>query len=73
MTTDRPPAAPQGPSLVPGTVLLGVAAVLILVVLIKPDMPGWLRTTIAIVAVLVVLALLVIVVRVFRSTTRRGR
>lgn len=73
MTTDRPPATPRGPSLVPGTVLLGVAAVLIVIVLVKPDMPGWLRTTVAITAVLVVLALLVIVVRVFRSTTRRGR
>lgn len=74
MTTDRPSApAPRGPSLVPGTVLLGLAAVLIVVVLIKPDMPGWLRTTIAILAVLVVLTLLVIAFRVFRSTTRGGR
>lgn len=61
------------PSLVPGTVLLGIAAVLIVIVLVKPDMPGWLRAAIAIVAVLVVIALLVIAFRVFRGATRRGR
>jgi hypothetical protein len=59
--------------LVPGTVLLGIAAVLIVIVLVKPDMPGWLRAAIAIVAVLVVIALLVIAFRVFRGATRRGR
>jgi hypothetical protein len=72
--TDPTPARPgnnRQPSLVPGTVLLAVAAVLIVVVLIKPAMPDWLRTTIAITAVVVVLALLVVSFRVFRSTTRR--
>ena len=74
MTT--PPGGPaparKQPSLVPGVVLLALAAVLIAVVLIKPDMPGWLKTTIAILAVLVVVALLFSAFRVFRDTTRRG-
>jgi membrane protein YdbS with pleckstrin-like domain len=61
------------PSLVPGTVLLGIAGVLIVIVLVKPDMPDWLRASIAIVAVLVVIALLVIAFRVFRGASRRGR
>jgi hypothetical protein len=59
-------------SLVPGMVLLIVAAVLIVVVLINPAMPHWLRVTIAVVAICVVLALLGYVVLVFRSATRRG-
>jgi len=64
---------PKQPSLVPGTVLLIVAAVLIVVVLVAPDsMPHWLRVTIAIVAVCVVVALLAYSVLVFRGTTRRG-
>ncbi|MTD13634.1 hypothetical protein GIS00_06715 [Nakamurella sp. YIM 132087] len=74
MTTPEP--RPQGtgqPSVVPGVVLLGGAAVLIIVVLINPDMPGWLRTTIAIVAVVMVLLLLVFAVRLFRITARGGR
>jgi len=59
--------------LVPGTVLLIVAAVLIVVVLVAPDsMAHWLRVTIAILAVCVVIALLVYSFVVFRATTRRG-
>jgi len=54
-------------------VLLAVAALLIVLVLVKPEMPGWLRAAIAVLAVLVVIALLVIAVRVFRGTTRRIR
>lgn len=81
MTADVPPdgsgnrpTRPAGqPSLVPGTVLLAVAAVLIVLVLVKPDMPGWLRTGVAVLAVLVVIALLVVAFRVFRGTTRRNR
>ena len=65
------PTAKQ-PSMVPGLVLLVMAAVLIVVVLAKPDMPGWLRTTIAIVAVVVVVALLAYAFVVFRATTRGG-
>ena len=61
------------PSLVPGLTLLGLAAVLIVVVLINPDMPGWLRTVIAIVAVLLVVALLIFAFRLFRVTSGRGR
>ena len=60
------------PPLLPGVVLLVLAGVLIVVVLVKPTMPGWLRTAIAILAVLVVLALLVYAYRVFRGSTRRG-
>jgi hypothetical protein len=53
-------------------VLLIVAAVLIVVVLVRPSMPGWLRLVIAVAAVCVVLALLVYAFFVFRATTRRG-
>jgi len=81
VTTDLPPDGSgkresrpvDPPSLVPGTVLLAVAALLIVLVLVKPDMPGWLRVAIAVLAVLVVVALLVIAFRVFRGTTRRIR
>lgn len=67
------PSSPKQPSLVPGTVLLIVAAALIVVVLVSPDsMPHWLRVTIAIVAICVVVALLAYTVVVFRGTTRRG-
>jgi hypothetical protein len=55
---------------VPGVVLLGVAAILIVVVLVKPDMSPWLKVTIAVLAVLVVLALLIYAFRVFRGVTR---
>ena len=67
----RLPVAKE-PSLVPGLVLLVLAAVLIVIVLIKPSMPGWLNTTIAILAVAVVVALLGYAAVVFRQTTRRG-
>jgi hypothetical protein len=70
--TGRGRPEPGQPPLLPGVILLIVAALLIIVVLIKPSMPGWLRTVIAIVAVLVVLALLVYAYRVFRGSTRRG-
>ncbi|TKV61090.1 hypothetical protein FDO65_05445 [Nakamurella flava] len=75
MTTPEPAplSEPKPPSLVPGVVLLGLAAVLIVVVLIKPAMPDWLNTTIAVLAVAVVIALLGYAVWVFRATTRRGR
>jgi phosphatidylglycerophosphate synthase len=60
------------PSLVPGVVLLVVAGILIVIVLIKPDWPQWLKVVIAIVAVLVVVALLAYFVKVFRGVNRRG-
>ena len=53
-------------------VLLVLAGVLIVVVLVKPDMPDWLRTTIAILAVVVVIGLLAYAFVVFRETTRGG-
>ncbi len=62
----------KGPSLVPGVVLLVVAAVLMVVVLIKPDMPDWATTTVALVAIAVVVALLVYAFAVFVSMTRKG-
>ena len=46
---------------------------LIVVVLIKPSMPQWLKITIALLAVLVVIALLVYAAVLFRSTAKRGR
>ncbi len=75
--SDRDPAKPQRPagrpSLIPGTALLAVAAALIVVVLVKPNMPHWMRAAIAVLAVLVVVALLVIAFMVFRGSTRPTR
>ncbi len=61
------------PSVVPGIVVLGLAAVLIVVVLVNPGMPHWLRLTIAIVSVVMVLLLLGYAVRLFLTTTRGRR
>jgi peptidoglycan/LPS O-acetylase OafA/YrhL len=70
---NRPEPGPgRPPSLVAGVVLLGVAAILIIVVLVKPDMPQWLKVTIAIAAVLVVVALLIYAFRVFRGVSGRA-
>ena len=60
------------PSLVPGVVLLILAGVLIVITLIKPDLPQWLTITIAVAAILVVIALLIYAFRVFRDVTRPG-
>ena len=65
-------ARSKQPSLAPGAVLLVLAGVLIVIVLVKPDMPDWLRTTIAILAVVVVIGLLAYAFVVFRETTRGG-
>jgi membrane protein DedA with SNARE-associated domain len=65
-TTVRPP------SLVPGVVLLILAGVLIVITLIKPDLPQWLTIAIAVTAILVVIALLIYAFRVFRDVTRPG-
>jgi hypothetical protein len=62
----------RGPSLAPGVVLLVIAAILMVVVLVKPDIPGWATTTIAILAIAVVIALLVYAFAVYVSMTRRG-
>ncbi len=64
---------PKQPSVVPAAILLGLAAVLIVVVLIKPTMPQWLKLTIALLAILVVIALLIYAVTLFRDNARRGR
>lgn len=87
MTTPATPAEPAGqsepagesmpspakpPSLVPGVVLLVLAGVLIVVTLVKPDLPRWLTVSIAVAAVLVVIALLIYAFRVFRDVTRPG-
>lgn len=61
---------PPAPGLAIG--LLVMAAVLIVIVLVEPDFPDWLRTTIAILAVLTVVALLVYSVLVMRML-KRGR
>lgn len=60
------------PSLVPGVVLLILAGVLIVITLIKPDLPTWLNITIAVTAIIVVIALLIYAFRVFRDVTRPG-
>jgi uncharacterized protein involved in cysteine biosynthesis len=73
---DVPGGAPQGPqqpSVVPAAILLGLAAVLIVVVLIKPSMPQWLKITVALLAVLVVIALLVYAAVLFRTAAKGGR
>lgn len=63
------------PSLVPGVVLLALAAVLIVVVLVTKnmEMAGWLRASIAAVAIAVVLALLGYAGFVMLRLARRGR
>jgi len=68
----RSSARSRQPSLVPGAALLVLAGVLIVVVLVKPDMPDWLRTSIAVLAVVVVIGLLAYAFVVFRETTRGG-
>lgn len=60
------------PSLVPGVVLMAVAAVLMVVVIINPDMPSWARSTIASAAVGVVIALIGYGIFVVRRASRRG-
>ena len=77
MTTANTNPEQQGPSsrqpsLVPGVVLLVVAGVLIVVTLIKPDLPQWATVSIAVAAVVVVIALLIYAFRVFRDVTRPG-
>lgn len=69
---DPEKARPKPPSLVPGVVLLAIAAVLIVVVLADPPLPGWARTTVAVIAIVVVLALLGYAVIVFRGASKRG-
>jgi hypothetical protein len=66
---------PKPPSLVPGVVLLALAAVLIVVVLVSnPNtMPGGLKTAIVIAAIAVIVALIGYAVYVFHATTKRGR
>jgi hypothetical protein len=60
------------PSVVAGMTLLGLAGVLMVVVLINPPMPGWLRVVIVIAALLTVAALLAYALLLFRSTKRGG-
>jgi len=67
---DQKPAKPA--SLVPGVVLLILAGVLIVITLIKPDLPNWLTVTIAVAAIAVVILLLIYAFRVFRDVTRPG-
>ena len=71
--TERDSRGRRPPSVVPGIVVLGLAAVLIVVVLVNPGMPDWLRVTIAIVSVVMVVLLLGYAVRLFLTTTRGRR
>ncbi len=64
---------PKEPSVVPAVILLGLAAVLIVVVLVKPSMSYGLKLTITLVAVVMVVALLVYAVFLFRTLAKRGR
>ncbi len=59
-------------SLVPGVVLLVLAGVLIVITLLKPDLPRWLTIGIAVAAIVVVVLLLIYAFRVFRDVTRPG-
>ena len=76
MTSSHTPAGPsepaKPPSLVPGVVLLVLAGVLIVITLIKPDLPRWLTVSIAVAAILVVVLLLIYAFRVFRDVTKPG-
>ncbi len=67
-TPPTPAARRRTPSIAVGLSLLSVAAVLIVVVLVNPAMPQWLRVTIAILAVAVVVALLGYSAVLVRST-----
>lgn len=67
------PGGVKPPSLVPGVVLLAVAAALIIVVLVNPPLPSWGKPAVATVAIAVVVALLGYAVYVFYATTKRGR
>jgi hypothetical protein len=67
------PDPQKQPSAVPAAILLGLAAVLIVVVLIKPSMPQGLKLAIAGLAILVVIALLIYAAILFRDNARRGR
>lgn len=67
------PTPQKQPSVVPAAVLLGLAAVLIVVVLINPAMSQGLKVTIASLAILVVIALLIYAAILFRDNARRGR
>jgi len=53
-------------------VLLVLAAVLIVITLLKPDFPRWLTVTIAVLAVIVVIALLLYAFKAFRDVTKPG-
>ena len=46
---------------------------LIVITLIKPDLPQWATVTIAVLAVVVVIALLIYAFKVFRDVTRGGQ
>ena len=67
------PGPAKPPSAVPGIVLLGVTAAMIVIVLIKPDMPSWLRVTVSVISVVLVIVLLGYAFRLFRSATRGPR
>jgi membrane protein implicated in regulation of membrane protease activity len=69
---DAADPAVKPPSLVPGVVLLVLAGALIVITLIKPDLPHWLTITIAVAAIVVVILLLIYAFRVFRDVTRPG-
>jgi hypothetical protein len=64
--------AAKQPSLVAGMTMLGLAGVLMVVVLINPPMPDWLRVVIVVVALVTVGALLVYAMLLFRTTKRGG-
>jgi uncharacterized membrane protein len=79
VTSSHTPAEPaeesepaKPPSLVPGVVLLVLAGVLIVITLIKPDLPRWLTVSIAVAAIGVVVLLLIYAFRVFRDVTKPG-
>ena len=61
------------PSLWVGMTLLGLAGVLIVIVLINPAMPGWLRVVVAVLAVLVVVVLIGYAAYLFRAVKKGAR
>lgn len=73
-TENNRPTSRPAPSIVPGVVLLTLGAVLIVVLLVAPDMPGWARITLVIVAIVLVVVLLAWSVRLFRvASGKAGR
>ncbi len=71
--TGSQPRRTAPPSVTVGMTLLVLAAVLIVVVLVQPTMPGWLKAVIGVLAVAVVVALMFYAFTLWKSTQKAPR